>query len=251
MAIKKIWTYWHDQNVPAVVAAITNSWKAQLVPWGWQVTVLSQMDIPECAPPGLKALLPQHQADWMRLFYLKEHGGLWLDASVIVNSPDELGMICGLGYDMVVFREAKRYLSKKPPVIENFFIMARPECAFVKLWFDMYDQACRQGFKEFAKRLCKVIDTQGRLNQRDTYFMQHACALYVMQTHPEVVVNMLVLDSRRSVYKLHEDINWNPSRLVHRLRQPAACKVPLIKLTRGDRAILSLRDIAHMVQVRA
>jgi mannosyltransferase OCH1-like enzyme len=82
---KIIWMYWDDERLPVLIgkcheiATRSNpDFIVNLLHPGniWQF-------IPDM-PDGLQRLAVQKQADWFRLYLLRAHGGIWMDASIIL-----------------------------------------------------------------------------------------------------------------------------------------------------------------------
>jgi hypothetical protein len=90
-----------------------------------------------------------HRADVLRLQKLIEHGGIYLDADVIVhrNFDDLLGHSVVLGQE----GEAARY------GLANAVMLAAPQSAFLRRWLDQY--------KSFRSR------------GRDEFYPEHGCRL--------------------------------------------------------------------------
>ncbi len=96
-------------------------------------------------PENFASLAPQGQADWVRLNLLHEHGGIWLDASVIlfrnldwvhraVAEQEKEGML----YYLDLNTYDKRY-----PVYENWFIASTPRSTFVHRWLEEFNHIVR------------------------------------------------------------------------------------------------------------
>lgn len=85
---KTIWMYWHDgfENSPAITQECLKSWKK----WNhdYEVVELNNnnlkdyIDYPIAQPKSLAA-----RSDIIRINLLKEHGGIWSDATVLCNRP--------------------------------------------------------------------------------------------------------------------------------------------------------------------
>jgi hypothetical protein len=83
--IKKIWTYWTGP-IPDLLLTCKYSWKEHLV--GWDIKWLTKetlcnYNIP--LPSNFNTLHPSAQSDIIRLGLLYEYGGIWLDATIILN----------------------------------------------------------------------------------------------------------------------------------------------------------------------
>jgi hypothetical protein len=83
--IKTIWTYWTGP-MPDLLFRCKYSWKEHL--GGWTINWLSKEDLSKYnirLPKNFDKLHPTAQSDIIRLGLLYEYGGVWLDASIILN----------------------------------------------------------------------------------------------------------------------------------------------------------------------
>lgn len=146
-APKVIYAYWNNNDVPEFIKKCVNNWK-KMNP-DYEVNLIVPRNIKDYIPqqdfpPNFEILTPQRQSDWVRLYLIKNYGGVWLDASIILTkSLSDLEFIQkennsdGIGF----------YLpssSKYTPHIETWFIMARKGQPFISAWFDEFDKVCRR-----------------------------------------------------------------------------------------------------------
>jgi hypothetical protein len=80
-----IWTYWTG-DIPDILLTCKYSWKEHLT--GWDIRWLNKdklgkYNIP--LPKNFDELPPAAQSDTIRLGLLYEYGGVWLDATIILN----------------------------------------------------------------------------------------------------------------------------------------------------------------------
>ena len=194
---KVIWQYW-DKELPPMIQMIKDNNTAKLK--GWQIQYLNEKSVstyipPFEFPPGYDKLEAAHKADWLRLYLLKKHGGVWMDASIILNDPNAIDAL----YAQSVQSESELTLFqfKSPLNIENWFIMAPTSSRLIEAWFKEYDSAIRMGFVNYKKMLWKegVNTSCGRTDDKieEVYFTQHYCIQRVLQKgivrDPILIVN--------------------------------------------------------------
>ena len=192
---KVIWQYW-DKELPPIIQMIKDNNAAKLK--GWEIRYLNENSVtsyipPFEFPPGYDELEAAHKADWLRLYLLKKHGGVWMDASIILNDPNAIDAL----YEQSIQKESELTLFqfKSHLNIENWFIMAPTSSRMIKAWFHEYDTAIRLGFLNYKKILLKEgVDLScGRTNDKidDVYFTQHYCIQRILQN--ELVQNPIII----------------------------------------------------------
>ncbi|RKP18536.1 hypothetical protein ROZALSC1DRAFT_29792 [Rozella allomycis CSF55] len=194
-----IWTYWdsdNDSDIPRLVSACMKSWKQHA---GDHVITMIR-------PSGIKTHIrrdvpkefvnwkPQFKADWIRLAVLSEHGGIWLDASILITR--DLGYI----HEKQRWMRAPVYgyhldgytVDGNFPVFENWLIAAVRDSATINAWFaetefaftrfandsdkeDLYDRYLQEKFgMDVYLQLKQKIDISG-------YLKMHMALQKIMQ----------------------------------------------------------------------
>jgi hypothetical protein len=132
---KIIYTFWHDINLPPLVQRCIDSWKHHNPDHKFVIvnlkTIGKYVD-KATAAKFRKVKSYQHLSDLFRLYILSERGGIWLDASIFMtinldwvhNSEKQF-----VGYFLKGTTTLKDY-----PVIESWFLAARPGSPFLKKW---------------------------------------------------------------------------------------------------------------------
>jgi hypothetical protein len=148
---KIIWQYW-DKDPPLMIQQMKEYNAKRLE--GWDIRFLNATTIknyiPDSAlPPTFNKMIPQHQADWYRLYLLKNHGGCWMDASIIINEKGSIDTIRNDSYARK--SELTAFQAKTPLNIENWFIMAPENSPVIELWFNEYNGAVSNGMDEYKK----------------------------------------------------------------------------------------------------
>jgi hypothetical protein len=194
---KIIWQYW-DKDPPSMIKTIKENNAAKLS--GWKINYLNentagQFISPFDYPPNYNELKPAHKADWLRVYLLKHYGGVWMDASIIINDPKAIDSL----YAQSVQQQSELtvFQFKSPLNVENWFIMAPVNSRMVEAWFSEYDSAIRMGFMNYKKILWREgVDTSCGRNEdkiEETYFTQHYALQRIIQNelvpNPTIIVN--------------------------------------------------------------
>jgi hypothetical protein len=195
---KVIWQFWDKEELPPMIQMIKDNNEKKLQ--GWTIRYLNENTVaayvpPFEFPPGYSKLEAAHKADWLRLYLLKKYGGVWMDASIIINDPNAINRL----HSQSIQQESELTLFqfKTPLNVENWFIMAPENSRMIKAWFTEYDSAIRMDFLNYKKMLWKegVNTSCGRTNDKieDVYFTQHSCMQRILQKgivrNPNIIVN--------------------------------------------------------------
>jgi len=184
----RFWTYWDDEALPLVVRACLNSWRDHHPEV--QITVLHPDALPvEIAPrpSGFAGWTPQVQSDWVRLAVLAHFGGVWMDASTVLHAP--LHFLDALAArhqpDLIGYFNRERTQDAAFPMLENWFLAAPRDSAFVRHWFATFDRMLQaDGRADVAALLSDALPLtallQGFSHAAD-YFACHAAAQFTLR----------------------------------------------------------------------
>jgi hypothetical protein len=239
---KIIWTHWQDKNFPDYLEKNIARWK-KFNP-DWQVNLLTTDDflaiVPkEQIPSRLKDLIPQHQADWIRLKLLNLHGGCWIDSGILLNSSlNPLYDEClKTESDLLMFKINSLTTNSDYPVGENWFLMAPQASPVISLWLQEFHTAISMGFLDYKKSLqSEKVDTQKIFGaDDDTYLTMHGAFQKVIQKlleKPKIVYKT----AEDSMFKIQSDCNWKKECTDAFLQDKSAVqRMPYIKLRGYDR----------------
>ena len=204
---KVIWQFWDKEEPPPIIRMIKENNMKKLT--GWKFNYLNEKTIgqyisPFDYPTNYDELSPAHKADWIRVFLLKTYGGVWMDASIIINNPKAIDAL----YDQSIQQQSeltlfqfKTYLN-----IENWFIMAPKNSRMIEAWFNEYDSAIRMGFINYKKKLWKegINTTCGRKEDpiEDVYFTQHYGMQRIIQKELVRDPNIIVNEAKETMLKI-------------------------------------------------
>jgi hypothetical protein len=256
---KIVWLYWDEEKKPPLIEAIHKYNLGKME--GWDVRFLNRESIHTYVdaqeyPAKLAEQKIQHQSDWYRLYLLSKYGGCWMDASIILNDPDALDDIWErsneIRADITIFgtssyNEDEGNIYKKfshssgmdiPLVIDNWFIMAPLHSTIAALWFEEYNTAMQQGLLAY-KRACVEDDVDISSiyfeDDDDTYLTMHICIQKIMQKDLANLPPILVLDSRDSMFKIHEGCEWKQECIEEAILKENSRELPYIKLMSTNR----------------
>jgi len=246
---KKIWIFWDKEELPPLINKIKeynnrklNDWKIYYLNSKTIKQFIPEEDIPK-ELPNLKV---QHQSDWIRLYLLSKYGGVWMDASVIINDPKTLEKVFNdsstskCHFTGFSFKNENYNRTSKgvPYYLENWFIMAPKNSIIIKLWFEEFDRAVKIGFTEYNKFLKRNDVNINSLKDDEIYFTQHACLQYVLQK--KLVHNlpkMIIMPAENDMLKLDKKCNMC-GKCIKKLfeeEEHTIREIPYIKLTTPNR----------------
>jgi hypothetical protein len=204
---KVIWQFWDKEELPPMIQTIKENNAAKLA--GWKINYLNEKTIgqyisPFDYPPDYNELKPAHKADWLRVYLLKHRGGVWMDASIIINDPKAIDAL----YTQSIQQRSELTLFqfKSPLNVENWFIMAPVNSRMVTRWFTEYDSAIRMGFMNYKKILwTEGVNTSCGRNEdkiEDTYFTQHYALQRILQNELVPNPNIIVHEAKDTMLKV-------------------------------------------------
>ena len=242
---KTIWTYWDDPNVPLLTRKCIDNWK-RMCP-GYEVKLLNKTDVPD----EYKDLTPQRQSDWLRIERLKTHGGIWLDASIILT--ESLDWVQGNG-EALLFYQKGMTSDQNFPMYESWFMASIPNGKFITALFNEFDFACKtfgnkgENYVEHLKNVHGSKKIGELLQYMSTslygYFTIYICIQKVLRVDGinSNLVNSLAGEEGPIMY--HAKYNWDSKKIVDDLTGPwpAEGVNKLIKLVNNDRKELETRN---------
>lgn len=177
VATKKIprivWMFWHDaEKTPELiqfnVQRTTRLMQDSSASYGdasksWQVRFLNLkgfLDLCPSLPRNFMRLTPTHQSDYVRLYLLETFGGVWMDASLVLNESLEsiwsgcLDSAADLG--ACYGRDAS--LTTKLWEVETFFLCAPKDSKIIRAWRREFQAAIEDGFEVYRERVLRIGD---------------------------------------------------------------------------------------------
>jgi hypothetical protein len=245
---RKIWTYWDNgpgkesRPLPKAVKLCMDSWR-KFNP-DYEIILLTKKNYQGYVtiPDEIRKHphfndSAQRFSDLVRLYALEEHGGIWLDASVLIKQPFDEWLFPKYaefaGYYMPSLTSDPKY-----PMIESWFLAANKGSKFIKLW--------KQEFLEMAtfKDIQGYIDSRKKMGiQFDKLRSAHYLAIYVaalkvLQIDKYPQDTLILRDSDAGPYKYLADADWWPEKGVKLACSNPKYQTPVMKMRSDERNIL-------------
>lgn len=238
---KTIWMYWEQGSPPPIIRACIA--RIERLNPGFEVRVLDRATVLQCLEgmPAAVWLLPiEQRSDWVRLSLLHRHGGIWIDASCIVNRP--LDWVLDIherhGTDFIGFSRRKATLDPAYPIIDNWFLAAPADSRFVADWLREFEAGVLGlGVERYIGRI-KADPGHRQIiqNIHDPYYLcMHVAGQIALRRHRGGPLHLTEAESSAFFYQTQR--KWNRTQLHKQLllkHEPASLPC-LIKLTAGDR----------------
>ncbi|OTG83213.1 hypothetical protein B9T31_14075 [Acinetobacter sp. ANC 4558] len=239
---KNIWLYW-DGEIPELVSRCIQVIKDKNP--AFKVTVLNAENLEQFCDTqycNIQGIALQHKTDLVRLNLLYKFGGIWLDASTILNR--DLNWIEALMHEYQA--ELFSYYRKNNttvleyPVIENWLLASVKGNIFIKQWLDELLKANQMGAKNYIQDLKNNEKNAQELFQHigniEYLFAYVACQKVMREDQPNLVV--LDCDENALMYQVKD--RWVKEKILIDLAvnfRPVS-EPYLIKLARKERNYL-------------
>ena len=165
MLPRVIYTYWDTPLLPPIVQHCIESWKTHNP--DWDVVVVDKQHALDrlAAPDWFDTLVPQHQADWVRLKLLARNGGVWLDATVYLlqpvtawaNRPDTLTLFAIGGIHLRNQEENRRRVFGPHCdgfiQFESWAFACPPNHDFMTAWLQQFERGVTMGSPAYVSWL--------------------------------------------------------------------------------------------------
>jgi hypothetical protein len=194
-------------------------------------------------------------ADYVRCIVLSQHGGFWIDASIICHAP--LSWVHATqqesGAEFVGYYIHKgTYLEfmQTSPMIENWFFACVPGSLFMQDWCEEFFRT--DEYSTISEYLDDVKKQGVHFNNihnlaSPEYLTMHISAQKVLQQPTDGHrYNLYLFSCCAGPFAYLHDHDWNSAVAVHQLVDSATCekyyKYPLIKLRGSERTVLEQYD---------
>jgi hypothetical protein len=240
---KTIWTYWDSPNLPETVKKCIETWKKYNP--DYEVIVLSDDKIktylPETDVLGMKmADKPQRRSDFIRIHIIEKYGGIWCDASIMLNGSLEF-IRSKTGYEFVGYHIGKMMNSESSPVIENWFMAAPPGSDFIRKWRETFVKI--NNFND-PNDYVKSIQDQGvdisKVESPD-YLTMHVASQHVIQKQMEpnsVYKKLYLMKAEDGPLKYLSTNDWDSSRGIASICKNDTYDHPVIKFRGTERNVI-------------
>jgi hypothetical protein len=246
MIPRTIWMFWDKIEIPIDIQNIIDHNKKVLT--DWEIIILNNNTIHDYIkefPKKYNSISRiQQKSDWIRLYLLKNYGGVWSDISIIYNDVSKINKLWeqSPNYDYTAFYKGEK-LNGIYEIVENWFIMCEKNSKIISLYLNEYEKAIEEGFLSYKKRIIEegTIINKNNNTHNHIYFIAYYCLQHVLQ-HLKQIPPMNLLNSFDSMFYLTKKCGWKYNTTCRRNQfKSKKYKLPYIKLTRIDRKHLKLK----------
>lgn len=243
---KIIWTYWQPSPAPAFIQACVANWR-RFAP-DHEVRLLDRDSVARWQPelrPDFDALPAYRQADWLRIHLLARHGGIWMDASMLLSR--DLAWLHETrkkrAADYVGFYIDRYTTRPELPIVENWLMASVPGGRFATALAAAFDRALDEGAEALLQRLrdegrhARVVQALTEDFQR--YLLMHVAASELLDREPQVA-RLVLLRAEDGPFAWLAGVGWRKRHLFARLALVPCPRVlpAVLKLRGGDRAVV-------------
>jgi hypothetical protein len=216
---KKIFTFWHSEDLHPIVKIHIDNWKKKLPEW--EIILITMKNIHEYIPKSyysqFKDLIYQHFADHIRLYLLEKYGGVWMDGSILIKNS----LFINNMYDNMIKNKNDIGLfeysiksSNKHAYLENWFIMAPQNSDIIKIWKNDFDKCYNVGEDKCRKDIIKSgIDIENTIKSNN-YLMMHAIMNKLYFQNKIDKNKIKIYEASDSMFYIQDKFNWNHNKVV-------------------------------------
>ena len=213
----------------------------------YEIRLMNKSDIPD----EYKDLSPQRQSDWLRVERLKSHGGIWLDASIILT--ESLDWVKG-GGEVLMFYQKGMTADDNFPMYESWFMASIPNGKFITALFNEFDFACKsfgnkgEDYVEHLKKNHGEKKTEELLQNMwrglSGYFTIYIAIQKIIKIDGIDAKLVAGLSGEEGPILYQSKYNWDSGKVIDDLTGPWPWEGvnKLVKLVQNDRKVLNDRD---------
>ena len=183
---KIIWLYWHDniEDAPDIVKYCVNIVKK--LNKDYNINILNRYNLHKYVKDKrvLKhlnnpRLQEMHKSDLLRMYLINTYGGIYMDSSIVLfESFDWIYKMPN--YDLIMYKANIHTTDNTKPVLENWFIAAKPQNILIKetltMLLDIFDDNMVAQFKILKND--RTVNYQ-KFKDHDIYHLTYFCLIYV------------------------------------------------------------------------
>ncbi|MBS0466096.1 MAG: capsular biosynthesis protein, partial [Proteobacteria bacterium] len=211
---RRIWSYWNGEHLDPVVSQCIDNWRRQCPDYSVEVLNAGNLErfvAPGDLPPGFAQLAPAKQADWLRLYLVRHHGGFWLDASIVLTqSLDWLRVQQqAQGNEFVGFFLRGFTRDARWPVVESWAFGAPAQSPFVSAWQQEFHHALiAQGTDAYLAQLHGQPEGAALLQgiEDPEYLLIHVAAQQVLRR--DNAYRLALLCAEDTAYYYQQALFW-------------------------------------------
>lgn len=181
----KIWIYWDSRDMPSIVKLCIEKIKRNNP--NYDVVLLNNLNCHNFVLGLDNYCFPtiQHKSDYIRLYLLKEYGGVWMDASILNFKSIDFLVKETLHHKagFFAFFNEMRTKNCKFPIIENWFLISIKNHPFVVDWFNEYIYALSISPEKYIGEINDVDYFHKICKEESIYLFNYLCAQTVLRKY--------------------------------------------------------------------
>jgi hypothetical protein len=221
---KKIYSYYDEPN--DIIQTHYNTWKKKYP--GWEIILINNKNLYEMVDNKFIEKYVKLDSikfsDFLRVYLLKENGGVWLDGGIFVinNFLDKYyDEMIKNKYDVCLYEftiKTVKHNNKKIPHLDNWFMMSKKNSKYMNDLFNEFTKAYEMGFIKYKKNILEknnmnLVNTINRY-ENDIYLMQHAISQYIIYKNGFNTYNINLKIAEESMFYLQQLHNWNSNEVI-------------------------------------
>lgn len=232
---KVMWAYWDSDRIPSIVEKCINGWK-QYNP-EWKVVILNKDNMKQYV--SIEDRYLNHPlfndsharfTDLVRLCVLAEHGGVWIDASIILKENLDKWLFSQKDKEFVGFYLEKFTSVSSSPVIESWFLACQKCSEFMRLWRDEFLMLSTfTNAQEYTDSRRKMGVNFQKIDVPD-YLAIHISAQKVLQIDKYPLDRLLLYKAEDGPYKYLQDTQWDSILAMFEASRNPSLSYPLLKM---------------------
>ena len=158
---KIIYAFWDNYEENKIIQSHINNWKLKLK--GWKIIILDKKNIHNYVESSFikkyasGSMDATRFSDFLRIHLLKNNGGCWLDASILISNGSFLDNIYDKmikhKYDACFYEYKEKTINKNQPHIDNWFMMAPKGSKIITDLYKEFDRAFEMGFLQYKQTI--------------------------------------------------------------------------------------------------
>lgn len=240
---KIIWTYWDNPDtIPKSVIMCIEGWK-KFNPT-YEVIILTKnnfkqyINIPNeiITEPNFNDS-PARFSDLLRVCLLAEHGGIWIDSSIILKSSLD-NWLFPQPAEFSGFYISSFTKDNLPPVIESWFLACNKNSDFMRLWRDEFLELGQFETVDTYLESRKTMGVDFEKINGPNYLAIHVAAQKILQID-KYPLNLLILKKAEDgPYRYLTENNWDSEKAVRAACKNRSYQSPIMKMRKAERNIL-------------
>ncbi len=223
---KIIWCYWHSDDLPILIKKCLKSIIDNHP--DFKIYILNDDNVPdEINKLRISKQSKQRKSDLIRLWYLKNYGGVWIDSTSLLSAP------ITLYHDY----EVNCYYLNDKNFIDSWYIAAKKNSNIINKWYN------ELLFIDSLKSMKKYINLVNKEDKEianiiyPSYLWIHIAIRRILHKNPNLRNQIKLMDStsKGSPYELQHTANWD-HKVMKELYEKN--KYKYIKLTSQNRYLL-------------